>query len=270
MKCLLCLLAPLVTNLFAPVASSGPVPGGVPAVVVGGGSIASGQWPELSLPDGSESPLSGSQSLAGYIDLGTVLVERVKGRRLVVNTARAGTTSYDLPNGVYDAVGDGSIPHWPGLKGQFRRGYRQSQVATEGGLVPTATHFFISLPDDCYFAEDFAVPGCVDRMIANTEEAVAEARSKGLVVIVELQNDLANLNIASLPGLITVAQYQALAQAWNAAFSGREAQKVYSINLYRAAWVNPRLDLHDGLLHLKHAAMVRAADRLLNLIETAR
>lgn len=245
--------------------SAAGIPGGIPAVLVTGASIGSGQWPVLKRWLGYLSPLSETTAIAGYLDLATVLTERAYGRLRIINVARAGTTSHDLPDGRYDAVGDGSIPHWPGLRRQFERGY-QSSLAPDGqDLTATATHLFIGLPDDCYYAEDYAVPGCVSRMITHTESAVSFARGKDIVVIVQLQNDLEDLDVSGVPGLITPAQYQALADAWQAAFTGREDEKVFTINLYREAGVEPGADLLDGV-HLRHGAMVRAADRLLALI----
>lgn len=238
----------------------------VPAVIVTGASIGSGQWPVLRRRIGLLTPRSETSSIPGYFGLGSVLVERAQGALQVFTLARAATTSYDLPNGRYDAVGDGSVPFWPSLKNQFDLGFRYSQVPTGAGLASTATHLLITLPDDCYFAEDFAVPGCVTRMIANTERAVQAARAKGLRVIVELQNNLDDLNIEGVPGLITTEQYLALSAAWEDAFKGREADQIYTINLYEAANVDPEVDLLDGVNHLTHAAMVRAADQVLQLI----
>jgi hypothetical protein len=86
------------------------------------------------------------------------------------------------------------------------------------------------------------------------------------VVIVELQNNLRNLNLEAVPGLITVEQYRFLAREWRNAFSDREGEKVYTINLYQEADINPSEDLLDGAIHLNHNAMVRAADALLELI----
>ncbi|WP_045223324.1 hypothetical protein [Methyloterricola oryzae] len=238
----------------------------VPAVIVTGASIGSGQWPVLRRRIGLLTPHSETSSIPGYFGLGSVLVERAQGALQVFTLARAATTSYDLPNGRYDAVGDGSVPFWPSLKNQFDQGFRYSQVPTGAGLASTATHLIITLPDDCYFAVDFAVPGCVTRMIANTERAVQAARAKGLSVIVELQNNLDDLNIEGVPGLITTEQYLALSAAWDNAFKNREQDKIFTINLYQAAHVDPAVDLLDGVNHLTHAAMVRAADQMLQLI----
>jgi hypothetical protein len=200
----------------------------IDSIILGGASLASGVTPTITF-DGQETIFSNKMLVPGYYDLGEALTSALYGKYKIINRGRAGATSYDLPNYGYDLVGDGSVPEWPGLVNQLLSGYSQSYLPVIDAY--SAKWWVITLPDDCYFAFDYARQDCIQMMVGNAEESIQKAKSFGIKTIVMLQTKFIG-GLPNAPGLITLDQYNNLSKLWNKQFVNRELEGVYTLEIF--------------------------------------